>query len=266
MEPDYKMAAQIQLKLLPGSPGYQILDGPRQLSKLDDQMVLMMKLLENFFEYGRGPGQWRWQPGSGNVKNYVGQPPPGASPKLSNNLLTGQCSATNSEGFCDALMILAKYVLGIKDAHLDKHFWCSYQRSFLTTSGTLCIDRTLVGNARTLQKNYAQLGVFHVVHHCYVRHSNRYFDPVFRRVFLDPHEVASGMWCGCVQFHTSSKFENLQVSAIPSNYIFRADAALDKNPCWVVQLGRTGSGALNYLVIDNAQVERATLKALGASL
>ena len=66
--------------------------------------------MNNFFAFGRGPGNWEWQSGLGNASgpNAYGNPR-----NRGINLLNGTCRLTNCDGFRSAFINLATNVLHI---------------------------------------------------------------------------------------------------------------------------------------------------------
>jgi hypothetical protein len=215
--------------------------------------------MNNFFDFGRGPGNWQWQSGLGTANG----PSAYSNPKDRGiNLLNGTCSVTNCDGFRSAFINLATNVL-----HIDGVGYRSIgpiaDGGYLTPPGTVVIDSHWVGNVRTEQRDFAQVGSFKFSEHHFATFQARIYDPTTNMTFGNEDEMK---WCTYTlerDARVQAKFHQLR--------LFRIDAVLHPNmicnaPRYLAEIGSSGGWPTNLLTAsDQLNLGALALMTAGSS-
>jgi hypothetical protein len=161
---------------LKGTPGWKIVAKAKLLKpaagsgKLvgDTDSAAMLKLMNTYYEYGRG--HWKWT-----------QVSPSSS--ANSGLVKGGASAAACGGFSLNFKWLAENALGIDGIGKDQEFG-----QFITVPG-VCIDHNWKGNVRTSKKDFGQLKCFKFHDHYWVTHRGTNYDVRFNRTFGGSAEI-----------------------------------------------------------------------------
>ena len=259
MEDAIKDALQA-LGLKMGDPGWRIAGGPNSLSRADEPNHGLRNLMQNFFEYGHGPGEWQWQSALGNASgpdSYVNPRHRGI------NLLNGTCKVTNCDGFRLAFINLATNVLDIADVTVGD-IGPIQDGGYLTRPHTRAIDRHWVGNVRTESKDFAQVGSFKFSEHHFARlGAGHLYDPTTNETHGGEDELK---WCSYaleVDPTVQAHFQGLRLFRITA--VHHVDVAC-QNPRYLVEIGSSGGWPTNLLTSqDHLDLGTIALMTAGTS-
>ena len=226
-----------------GTPGYQIINGPRPIASIDHADTRLQMLLGNYYDYGRGAGNWNWQ---SVLANANGPNSYNDTRQRGMNLLNGTCAATNCDGFRQGFYNLASNVLNIPNLQY-RSIGPIINGGYLTRPGTAVIDGHWVGNVRTEQQAFAQLQVFKFSEHHFLTYGGRICDPTTNMMFNNESDMK---WCTYTLENNpavQANFKNLRV--------FRVTAGIPgAPPCnyqYLVEIGTSGGWPTNLLVTGN---------------
>jgi hypothetical protein len=243
------MNAVQALDLTPDHPGYQIVNGPHELSTTDEPAQSILKLMHNFFDFGRGAGNWTWQSplGTANGPHAFDNPRDRGI-----NLLRGICSQTNCDGFRNAFINLATNIL-----HIDGVGYSSIPQvagqGYLTHPGTMAIDSNWIGNVRTETQNAAQVRSFKFSEHHFATFRGKIYDPTTNMTFANADEMK---WCTyTLETNAATKEQFRRLPLFSINRVIRRNNICN-NPHFLVEIGNsrgwpvfllTAAGSLSFL-------------------
>jgi hypothetical protein len=148
---------------LPGSAGL-FMETPTQA---------LTKLMNAFYGYGRLHFRWE-QSGS----------PMAAAPGLLKGAATGCACST----FARNLRWLAVTICDIHDLEIELP---SYEKPFLTTPYSDCIDSHWLGNVRTKGQDFATYKCFKFTSHYWLKHGTEHYDVCFNKVCTNEAEIVA---------------------------------------------------------------------------
>ena len=240
------------------TPGYAILEAPLPISMDDTSPLKLLRLMYNFFDYGRGRGNWAWV--SGLLK--ASGPDSYAKPQQRGiNLLNGTSHTTNCDGFRLAFINLATNVLqvdGVKCADIGP----IQNGGYLTKPGTVTIDSSWAGNVRTERQSFHELKVFKFSEHHFAVYQGRFYDPTTNMTFLHRDDVK---WCTYTLETDQDVLGNFRRLRV-----FRIETRFYTNPpCqgrYLVEIGSSGGWPTNLLTAnDRLDLGSLAMMSAGAS-
>lgn len=232
-----------ELGLGPASPAYHILSGPQALTVHQTPEVQLAALMQNYLSYGRGRGGWSWVSALGNANGVNSFNEPRARGL---NLLNGAVTETNCDGFRQGFWNLATHVLeiqGIGYADIGP----IANGGYLTKPGGTTIDAHWLGNVRTDNQTFEQLGVYKFSEHHFLRYHGRYYDPTVNATYA----VVDDMKWAEYTLETSpvviQQFSGLRVFRIVRRYLTQPACPQG----YLVEIGSSGGWPTNLLTTAN---------------
>jgi hypothetical protein len=222
-----------------GTPGYAIVNGPRDIAMVDHGNTRMSMLMGNFFDFGRGAGNWTWQStlaGANGPDSYNNPANRGI------NLLNGTCTATNCDGFRQAFYNLATHVINIPNIQY-RSIGPIANGGYLTHPGTTVVDGHWLGNVRTEQQTFAQLQVFKFSEHHFLTYGGQIYDPTANATFANEIAMKWCMYTLETNALVKNRFKNLRLFRITDKY----PGAQPCNYQYLVEIGSSGGWPTNLL-------------------
>jgi hypothetical protein len=135
-----------------------------------DRRLLIEKLCDNFWSYGRDNG-WVW---AGNA-HFGGNNGNAGNSSVGVPLCQGACTGTNCGGFNGAVRQIAQRILGF-GAHEFTNLGATCSDAFVTKPNVEVIDSSWIGNVRTMNSDFAAVKAFHFVNHSWNQFNGVHFD------------------------------------------------------------------------------------------
>lgn len=135
-----------------------------------DRRLLLEKLCENFWDYGRLNG-WVW---SGNAHHGGNNGSPGNN-SIGVPLCKGACTGTNCGGFNGAVRQVAQRILGF-GANEFTNIGATCTDAFITKPNVEVFDASWTGNVRTMDNDFDAVKAFHFVNHSWNQYNGVHFD------------------------------------------------------------------------------------------